>query len=58
MEYRPPPDLAAYVACTWASVSAVPPEARRQPVIPDGCADIIVFGDEPPHVAAPTAAIQ
>ena len=57
-EYLPPPDLAAHVACTWTNVSSAAPLAPAQPIIPDGCADIIMFGDEPPHVAAPAANTQ
>ena len=57
-EFRPPPDLAAYVACTWCNVSRGAVGDVAQPVIPDGCADIIVFGDDSPHVAGPAAMIQ
>jgi AraC-like DNA-binding protein len=57
-EYAPPPDLAAHVACTWVNVSRALPLAPAQPIIPDGCADIIMFGDDPPHVAGPAAATQ
>jgi AraC-like DNA-binding protein len=57
-EYRPAPDLASHVACTWTNVSQAAPAAPAQAVIPDGCADIIVFGDAPPHVAAPSATTQ
>ena len=57
-EYAPPPDLAAHVACTWVNVSRALPLAPAQPIIPDGCADIIMFGDDPPHVAGPAATTQ
>jgi AraC-like DNA-binding protein len=57
-EYAPPPDLAAHVACTWENVGAAVTLAAPQPIIPDGCADIIMFGDAPPHVAAPAAVTQ
>ncbi|WP_261318806.1 hypothetical protein [Rhizobium leguminosarum] len=32
--------------------------APAQAIIPDGCADIIVFGDEAPHIAAPARTTQ
>jgi AraC-like DNA-binding protein len=57
-EYAPPPDLASYVACTWVNFSRAQPQAPAQPIIPDGCADIIMFGDDPPHVAGPAATTQ
>jgi AraC-like DNA-binding protein len=57
-EFRPPLDLAAHAACTWEHSSRALPLAPLQPVIPDGCADIIVFGDDPPHVAAPSAVTE
>jgi AraC-like DNA-binding protein len=63
-EYAPAADLHGYVACTWISIA--PHHARdRQsphhealPVIPDGCADVIAFGEAPPHVAGPATETQ
>jgi AraC-like DNA-binding protein len=37
-EIAPPPDMAAHVACLWAS------EARGGAVLPDGCADLVWTG--------------
>ena len=37
-EIAPPPDMAAHVACLWAS------EARGGAVLPDGCADVVWTG--------------
>jgi len=38
-EFAPPPDLAAHVACVWASVS------RGGAILPDGCVDVVWGGD-------------
>jgi hypothetical protein len=38
-EFAPPPELAAHVACVWASVS------RGGAVFPDGCVDVVWRGD-------------
>jgi AraC-like DNA-binding protein len=37
-EYRPPPALAAVVACAWENE---PAEDRAQRIVPDGCVDLI-----------------
>ena len=52
-EYQPAPDLLPYVACTWIRVPELPRPASLTPVIPDGCADIMIYDDQPPHVAGP-----
>ena len=57
-EHRAPLDLAAHVACTWVNVSRAGPLVAAQPIIPDGCADIIIFGDAAPHVVGPAAETQ
>jgi AraC-like DNA-binding protein len=57
-EYPPALDLRAYVACTWTSVSRAGLPAGLRPVIPDGCADIIAFGDAAAHVAGPATFTQ
>ncbi|HLL21508.1 MAG TPA: AraC family transcriptional regulator [Kofleriaceae bacterium] len=49
-EWAPAPDLRDHVACTWQSIVAAD---TRVPVIPDGCVDVIVVDDEPPHIAGP-----
>jgi AraC-like DNA-binding protein len=52
IEYPPPPDLHAAVACTW--VAQVTAEATaRAPIVPDACSDVVVIGDAAPHVAGP-----
>jgi AraC-like DNA-binding protein len=52
LEFPPPPDLRAAVACTWvAHVSA--DGAAPAPIVPDACSDVVVIGDAAPHVAGP-----
>ncbi|MDF5752774.1 helix-turn-helix domain-containing protein [Spongiactinospora sp. TRM90649] len=47
---RPPhPALAGRVACVWSQVIVT---GYTQPVVPDGCVDLI-WGPEGPHVAGP-----
>jgi methylphosphotriester-DNA--protein-cysteine methyltransferase len=41
-EYRPPAGLEAVVACVWEHEAA---EERAQRVLPDGCVDLIWFGE-------------
>jgi AraC-like DNA-binding protein len=41
-EHQPPPELRDLVACTWERQAD---EERVQRVIPDGCVDLIWFGD-------------
>src|SRR5256885_3627262 len=53
-----PFDLRAYVACTWMTVSRPSLPTGLRPVIPDGCVDIIAFGDAAPHVAGPATFTQ
>jgi AraC-like DNA-binding protein len=52
-EWPPPPDLAAFVACTWARLVRCTTGAISDPILPDGCADIMVYEDQPPRVAGP-----
>jgi AraC-like DNA-binding protein len=54
-EFPPAPDLRAFVACTWVRLVRLNPSAPCDLILPDGCADIIVYGDCPPTVAAPDA---
>lgn len=54
-ETAPSPDLRDLVACNWRRVVGFEGEPSRSPVIPDGCADIMVFDDAPPRVAGPDA---
>jgi AraC-like DNA-binding protein len=50
VEHRPAPDIATHVACTWTRVVG---GGATEPVIPDACVDVIVVGDEAPHIAGP-----
>jgi AraC-like DNA-binding protein len=50
VEHRPAADVATHVACTWTRVVGAP---ATEPVIPDACVDVIVVGDEAPHIAGP-----
>jgi hypothetical protein len=56
-EFAPPPDLRAYVACTWTGVVVAGVDGRA-PIIPDGCADIISVDGTTPHVAGPATETQ
>jgi hypothetical protein len=51
IEHAPPPDLRAAVACTWVARTGV--VTRPSPVLVDACSDVVVIGDDPPHVAGP-----
>jgi AraC-like DNA-binding protein len=51
-EYPPPADLRDRVACTWVrrmDTAASGP----QPIIPDGCVDIVAVGERPLEIAGP-----
>jgi AraC-like DNA-binding protein len=54
-EFSPPPDLVAFVACTWVRVVRCAGGSMTDAILPDGCADIMVAGDRPPVVAGPDA---
>jgi AraC-like DNA-binding protein len=54
-EFKPDADLSAYVACTWVRVVRHTAKLLVAPIIPDGCADIMVYDDQPPQVAGPDA---
>lgn len=43
-ELSPPPALARYVDCLW--VQRIGDGAYDQPVLPDGCIDVVAVGDE------------
>lgn len=49
-ELRPPPELTDVVVCGWWSSTAEP---HVQPVLPDGCVDVIHRGGAPPVVVGP-----
>jgi AraC-like DNA-binding protein len=57
-ETRPSIDLRETVACLWVSVVRLHGAATPSPILPDGCADIMVYDDEPPCVAGPDAATR
>jgi AraC-like DNA-binding protein len=52
-EWAPAPDLAQFVACTWVRLVRCTGGAISDPILPDGCADIMVYEDQPPRVAGP-----
>jgi AraC-like DNA-binding protein len=45
-ELAPPPVLARYVDCLWVQRISEGDEAYHQPVLPDGCIDLVAMGDE------------
>lgn len=49
LEWAPDPALAGRVGCLWTQTVTA---AGVQPVVPDGCVDLI-WGPEGPHVAGP-----
>jgi AraC-like DNA-binding protein len=54
-ELPPPPDLVAFVACTWVRIVRLAPGQITDAILPDGCSDIMVYDDLPPFVAGPDA---
>jgi AraC-like DNA-binding protein len=54
-ETRPSEDLRDVVACRWVRVARFEGLPGPSSIIPDGCADIMVYDDAPPHVAGPDA---
>lgn len=54
-EFPPPEDLRALVACTWVRFARQVDRATTDAILPDGCADIMVYDDDPPRVAGPDA---
>jgi AraC-like DNA-binding protein len=57
-EYLPPRDLQSHVACTWVRIVADVHPRTANPIIPDGCVDVITYGCEPPQVAGPATETQ
>lgn len=53
-EFPPAPDLYAFVACTWVRVVKNADDVPEA-ILPDGCADIMLYDDQPPRVAGPDA---
>jgi len=54
-EFPPAPDLAPFVACTWARIARFDRDTQVEPILPDGCTDIMVYDDHAPRVAGPDA---
>lgn len=54
-EFKPAADLLPYVACTWIRIVRDEAKVLIAPIIPDGCADIMIYDDQPPRVAGPDA---
>jgi AraC-like DNA-binding protein len=54
-EFAPPRDLAGYVACTWIRIVRCAGGETGAAILPDGCADIMLYDDRPPRVAGPDA---
>jgi uncharacterized protein DUF6597 len=54
-EPRPSIELRDLVACLWVRVVRLEGAPSLSPIIPDGCADIMVHEDAPPCVAGPDA---
>lgn len=54
-ETEPAADLRGVVACTWVRVVRHEGAPALSPIIPDGCADLMVYDDAPPSVAGPDA---
>jgi AraC-like DNA-binding protein len=54
-ETEPAADLRALVACNWVRVVRLAGAPALAPILPDGCADVMVYDDAPPRVAGPDA---
>jgi AraC-like DNA-binding protein len=54
-ESAPAADLRELVACNWVRVVRLDGAPELSPILPDGCADIMVYDDTPPRVAGPDA---
>ena len=54
-EFAPPIDLAGYVACTWMRIVRCAGGEICDSILPDGCADIMLYDGEPLRVAGPDA---
>jgi AraC-like DNA-binding protein len=57
-EYSPSADLREVVACTWVSVVERSRFGAGTPIIPDGCSDILIFGDAAPFVVGPDTRVR
>jgi AraC-like DNA-binding protein len=54
-EFPPADDLRPFVACTWVRLVRQSGGKTPDSILPDGCADIMVYDDQPPRVAGPDA---
>ena len=54
-EFAPAEDLREFVACTWMRVVRTANTGASDAILPDGCADIMVVGENPPFIAGPDA---
>ena len=54
-EFPPADDLRAFVACTWVRLVRQSGGKALDAILPDGCADIMAYNDQPPRVAGPDA---
>jgi AraC-like DNA-binding protein len=54
-EFPPSNDLQLFVACTWVRLVRHRGSEARDAILPDGCADIMVYDDQPPRIAGPDA---
>lgn len=54
-EFPPADDLRAFVACTWVRLVRQSGGKASDAILPDGCADIMTYNDQPPLVAGPDA---
>ena len=51
-EYTPPPALKEFLICTWTLETLARSQPHQQRVLPDGCSDIVWFGQAQPVVVA------
>lgn len=51
-EFAPGPALRRHLVCLWAQAVGGP-HAHEQPVLPDGCIDLLWIDDQPPMVVGP-----
>jgi len=54
-EFPPASDLRAFIACTWIRIVRHAGGEIVDAVLPDGCADVMVYDDNPPCIAGPDA---
>jgi len=54
-ETPPPADLRGLVACRWVRLVRKAGGPSRSPILPDGCADVLVYDDAPPFAVGPDA---